>query len=165
MKKFKSVGIYCIGESEEGPCKIGIFSNKENRLAGLQCGNPRKLNMYFHVETEFACDKEKYLHRLFKPHKMVGEWFAISAKDIVSEIERVVKMDRDKFILIKEKKIKRVKEEKNQNIILAKSLRKSSYIQIRVDEIFKAAVTEKAKHCDMKISEIIVKLLQKWSDE
>ena len=44
-------------------------------------------------------------------------------------------------------------------------MNKEKFIQIRVDEVFKAKIAKKAKRLDVKISELIVQLLQKWLDE
>lgn len=55
--------------------KIGLTSNSsEYRLKALQTGNPVELRLVFAVE----CDDEIefLMHRILKPHRLRGEWFA-----------------------------------------------------------------------------------------
>lgn len=64
--------IYFIREAD-GPVKIGVAKNPRERIATLQCGNPRPLEIVgvwrgYHFE-------ERQLHERFEHLRLAGEWF------------------------------------------------------------------------------------------
>lgn len=68
--------IYFITENDSY-VKIGYTeSDPEGRLAGLQTGNPRKLQIYRVVEGDIG--REKALHKQFDDLHINGEWFYLS---------------------------------------------------------------------------------------
>ena len=69
--------IYFIQEGRQGNIKIGISSNPERRLRGLQTGNPSDLNLLFHMPGDRFL--EQCLHEKFRYHHISGEWFKPSA--------------------------------------------------------------------------------------
>jgi T5orf172 domain len=66
--------VYIIGESRDGPVKIGVSTNPKGRLSELQTGTPVKLK----VLAKFRGDEEQeaFAHRLLGAHRINGEWFA-----------------------------------------------------------------------------------------
>ena len=75
-------GIYLITDGEY--TKIGISSNVHSRLADLQTGNARKLNIIFYetMGKPRAVWCESRLHSALKDYRMEGEWFKLSIEDI-----------------------------------------------------------------------------------
>lgn len=64
--------------SSNNPVKIGYTSNLKKRLAELQVGNPLELILLAataYDSEEIAAEKEAHYHKLFKRHKIRGEWF------------------------------------------------------------------------------------------
>lgn len=102
----KNSCVYVITDGEY--VKIGVARNGvENRVNGLQTGNPRKL---FVVRT-FECKKsevfllEKGLHGRFKNYNVKNEWFTLGVLDEIKkysseEIQRII--DEQKKVPIKE---------------------------------------------------------------
>lgn len=62
-----------------GPVKIGTAVDPQQRLALLQCGNPRPLELQAIIPGDRAT--ESSLHSRFWEHRMVGEWFGL--EDII----------------------------------------------------------------------------------
>lgn len=55
--------------------KIGVTNNIDQRVKTLQTGNPHPIIVEY-VESRFKPHKaEKYLHRVFQKHCVLGEWF------------------------------------------------------------------------------------------
>jgi predicted GIY-YIG superfamily endonuclease len=79
--------VYVIG-IDNGPHKIGIAKDVENRLGQLQNGNPFRLHIRFKLTTTFgaACQVEQMAHWLIRNRRMMGEWFSVDA----ASCERVV---------------------------------------------------------------------------
>lgn len=85
--------IYVICENEKtGPIKIGISKRPNKRINDLQIGNPRKLKMH----ANFSCKNphlfEKYFHKIFSKHHLVGEWFDLDPKKATESIEKCLKL-------------------------------------------------------------------------
>lgn len=70
--------LYFIQAEEQGPIKIGIAKNVENRLKSLQSSNPEKLKVLKKFKLS-SRDKAKELelrfHRFFRHTRIIGEWF------------------------------------------------------------------------------------------
>jgi hypothetical protein len=71
------------------PIKIGFTSweDPQHRMALLQSGNPERLRLI--CEAPGDRYSEKALHREFADDRMVGEWFACSARllDLIKRIK------------------------------------------------------------------------------
>ena len=86
--------LYVIGESDEGPVKIGIGASPEKRLGELQVGNPRTLHLYTATWHESAVAIEAWLQRNLKADHIRGEWYSISPEAAAHVIaEAVCKAD------------------------------------------------------------------------
>ena len=69
--------VYCIKNSA-GIVKIGISIHPENRLKQLQnSGGFVAEDKFISVQCNTYKVIEKHLHELFKPYRVVGEWFNI----------------------------------------------------------------------------------------
>lgn len=80
--------VYCIimGNSEEGPCKVGVSSDLAGRITSLQGGNPDELNYAWFVEVggrRDAFDIEQRILTALRPSpygglstrkKLMSEW-------------------------------------------------------------------------------------------
>ena len=65
--------VYFMRLGEAGPIKIGHSVNIKERLAVIQVNNPYLITLLTVVDGGFS--KERELHKLFKDHKIYGEWF------------------------------------------------------------------------------------------
>lgn len=85
--------IYVIGTTEEDSVvKIGYTSGKpEERLHNLQTGNSRQLVVRWSEEGDL--ELEAYLHRVFRAHRLRGEWFDL--KDSGNPVEAIRQAIRD----------------------------------------------------------------------
>ena len=62
----------------DGLVKVGITANLSGRLATIQTGNPRKVDIAFSFGTPsraIAQTLELAFHEVFAKHRMAGEWF------------------------------------------------------------------------------------------
>lgn len=78
--------LYVLECDDEQYIKIGIckdISVLKKRIATLQTGNPKKINLVYSEERLSAKNAEKYLHQCFDEHRREGEWFeGITLMDI-----------------------------------------------------------------------------------
>ena len=67
--------------------KIGISDNVDDRLKGVQTGNPGKVYLIasFNAGVE-ASKHENYFHQLYKKYSTGGEWFEFTTKQFDDEI-------------------------------------------------------------------------------
>ena len=73
--------IYFVLDELPGAVKIGLTHvDIEQRLSGLQVGNPRKLKLL--GVTDGNRTTEARLHARLEPHRISGEWFDIHSKDV-----------------------------------------------------------------------------------
>ncbi len=72
--------------SANGPIKIGIANDIEQRLRGLQTANPVALRLLA-SRTGGRAQEQEY-HKRFAAHRLHGEWFD-QHPDILAEIERL----------------------------------------------------------------------------
>ena len=61
---------------KDGPLKIGIAGNLQDRLDALQTAHYEDLEVLFVVEMDRPRELEKALHRRFREYRIRGEWFA-----------------------------------------------------------------------------------------
>jgi len=80
--------LYVIYNFDNNLYKIGITTNIHARFRQLKTQSGCKLHLLFNVSFECAYDEkmgiaESKLHEYFKPKRKTGEWFNLSAKDLV----------------------------------------------------------------------------------
>lgn len=85
--------VYFIG-CANGPVKIGFASDMEQRLAGIQTGNPRLLRIQAAAPGDRELERE--YHRRFKAHRLQGEWLT-RCPEIIAEMRRLRDAHRDEF--------------------------------------------------------------------
>ena len=81
--------IYIIQLGDTGIYKIGISKDPHKRIKQLQTKCPIPLNLIFFNyghDYDFA---ERYLHYHFKRQRVKGEWFDLSAEDILEVTSRL----------------------------------------------------------------------------
>lgn len=65
--------VYFIQDGRDGPVKIGYSSDPERRLAQLQTGNPRALELRHVIPGDRVLESD--FHRRFEPARIRNEWF------------------------------------------------------------------------------------------
>jgi hypothetical protein len=96
--------VYIVQEvkaSATAPIKIGVASNVQRRLEGLQTCNPRELKikaLFGPMSRAAAYSLEDHLHKNLAPYHLRGEWFSGKALSALAEssarppgVERVTK--------------------------------------------------------------------------
>ena len=80
--------IYVIG-SDDPPYKVGISKAPDQRLRSLQTGHPQKLRIHSLRETDAEKTKllERVIHHHLKHYRTHGEWFDMSLRNILLEVE------------------------------------------------------------------------------
>ena len=82
MGRYKSKGgaeafLYCIQDGDL--YKIGWAVDPVKRLAHLQTGNPRPMRLIATLQCKCAGQaqqRERYLHKTHRRHRVRGEWFS-----------------------------------------------------------------------------------------
>lgn len=77
--------IYAIGETEDGPIKIGLTTGlPSKRLRGIQTSHYRPLSILdlVQVPNKLAYRIELYIHDALANYALHGEWFGISMDQI-----------------------------------------------------------------------------------
>ena len=108
----KSHKIYLIHCKVINLYKIGISINPRKRLKQLQTGTPYELSILYLHESECAYKIEKILHNKFASKKvaenfrfdferLIGEWFELSTKDVLSFEDNCKKIEETIEILKK----------------------------------------------------------------
>ena len=70
-----------------GVYKIGITTgNVHKRIKKLQTGNPYRIQLVWEKECSNYLGMEKYWHTMFACKRLVGEWFELTAVDLVKII-------------------------------------------------------------------------------
>lgn len=92
----KAGRIYVIGWSEDGPLKIGIATNPDSRLLGIQNGCPYELRvMYVSPRvTSMLLFFEGQIHRHLADRRMMGEWFDCSYDVALAAITETISCRR-----------------------------------------------------------------------
>lgn len=79
-------GFVYLGYDRHGLFKIGMTENFKKRLKQIQNMNPNF--MYFCViDAENPAVAEMSLHTTFRKQRCIGEWFELSAQDIMWILE------------------------------------------------------------------------------
>lgn len=76
---------YLIECQETKFIKIGRSENPRERLASLQCGSATKLKLIHVIDANI----EQLLHSEFVNKRLHGEWFSISAEEILSYVDSI----------------------------------------------------------------------------
>lgn len=89
--------VYFIGESDDGPVKIGVSRDPVARLRGMQTGNPRRLRIEYVLVGDAHI--EKLLHEMWEAHAIFSarnagkvesapgtEWFKPEARALLLPI-------------------------------------------------------------------------------
>jgi hypothetical protein len=99
-------GVYLVRAGDTDHYKIGVAKDENERLKGLQSGNPLKLSIVNYYKSDYAYKIEILLHSVCSQFRVRdnGEWFKFKEKDI-SSFEVFCKMCED---IIR-------KQEKNRN--------------------------------------------------
>lgn len=83
--------VYIVGVAgEDLPVKIGIASDMNKRLCGLQSSHPRRLEvrgMYLFGPAARAREIEELAHEKFAGYALRGEWFNVRAREVSMWIE------------------------------------------------------------------------------
>jgi len=67
--------IYLLRQDQTDNYKIGITRDLESRLKNLQTGCPNKIEVISTFKSKYARNLEGFFHRIWKHHKINGEWF------------------------------------------------------------------------------------------
>jgi len=77
--------VYLVGIPDEDRYKIGWTKGSiDKRLAPLQTGNPKKIEVIELFETEHHVKVEGWMHRIHASKRMEGEWFELTNEDITN---------------------------------------------------------------------------------
>lgn len=104
--------VYFIRAGNNGPIKIGMADNVENRLEALQTGNHLKLQIVTKIKFKSraeAFEKERQFHKMFYHKQIRGEWFdgnirinsisEMSEADKSSLEEKFLSQENDRLLL------------------------------------------------------------------
>jgi hypothetical protein len=72
-------------QDEQAATKIGISGDPRGRVASLQTGHPEPLRLVKAIRCRTAADAravERDLHSHFERHRMNGEWFDLSDRQV-----------------------------------------------------------------------------------
>ena len=72
--------VYLIVDEGKQYCKIGYSQRPNERLSGIQTGNPLKLHIYGTIKGDVRT--EKSLHKRFAHLRLQGEWFKYDSEII-----------------------------------------------------------------------------------
>jgi len=76
--------VYLIGATPPTSIKIGKATSIAKRLTQLQTSHPTKLELIHSWEVSDARAFEEWMHGLFKPRRLRGEWFAVRSVDVIA---------------------------------------------------------------------------------
>lgn len=75
--------VYCLHD-QLGHYKLGITKQLDNRIKQLATQPPFEITLEFAFKVLFARRYEGYLHNKFKHKRLRGEWFNLSADDLIA---------------------------------------------------------------------------------
>lgn len=81
--KPKSLGYVYFVQADDQHYKIGGTSNLESRMKSLQVASPNDLKLITWLVANDWPEKEKQAHEYFDDKKIHGEWFDITASEII----------------------------------------------------------------------------------
>lgn len=74
----KNMNVYFFQIENNGPIKVGISQDPDERLKQIQTANPYKINFLFSFISDYAI--ENYIKENFKDTLLRGEWYKPSKK-------------------------------------------------------------------------------------
>jgi hypothetical protein len=78
--------IYFVQQGTDGPIKIGVSTDPEQRLRTLQSSSPQPLTLLAFMPG--GVESERDLHRRFADGRLEGEWFRSDTPGLADEIAR-----------------------------------------------------------------------------
>lgn len=89
----ETIYIYAMG-SEDGPSKIGIASNPEERLNGVQRASNKVICVtgQWPVGKRIALAVERHIHWQLRDRHFKGEWFNVHLAEATAAIERALSL-------------------------------------------------------------------------
>lgn len=94
--------VYLVGIPEDDLYKIGWTRGKiEDRIAPLQTGNAKKIEVIHLFETDHHVKVEGWMHRMHGSKRMEGEWFELTQEDVNAFLNNC-KKGHDMFQMLKE---------------------------------------------------------------
>lgn len=81
------IDLYIVGHTRDGPLKIGISKDADQRLMALQTGSPWPLKLFvrFCIKPEKAFI-ERAVHRALADWQESGEWFSVPIEAAMSAV-------------------------------------------------------------------------------
>jgi hypothetical protein len=77
--------VYIVAPTDaDGPCKVGISSNPDDRFGSLQTGSPVRLRLvevYWFESRAEAAAMERQFHESYAARRLHGEWFDVQIDD------------------------------------------------------------------------------------
>jgi hypothetical protein len=86
-------GVYVVQAGDNGSIKVGRSANPEERVRGIQTGNPAKIVLVaFFVCSTWLIAKtlEASVHVALAPFRLMGEWFRVTPEAACRTIEKQV---------------------------------------------------------------------------
>jgi hypothetical protein len=84
--------VYGIRVRGESPIKVGVTRSLKSRIDSLQTGYHKQYIVVFAALEDNAISVEAELHLAFSEKRISGEWFDITAEDLMSEFWNAVKL-------------------------------------------------------------------------
>lgn len=82
--------VYVIGETCNGPIKLGATDNPPKRLGELQVANPRELFLYHSLQHPAAIDVEAWAQRRLRDRHIRGEWYDVNPAEAANLLAEAV---------------------------------------------------------------------------
>ena len=83
-------GVYFMQSSTGGPIKIGQTDNLEKRTNAHIVNAPVELVVKAYIEHDEPRKLEKRLHQYFRHKRIRGEWFDITAPDLLAGVKACI---------------------------------------------------------------------------
>lgn len=87
--------VYVMGR-KDGPVKVGISTNPQSRLNGIQTGCPFRIKI-LHLEPmhdrAHAIWHEENFHAVYSQDRLIGEWFNIDAELAIEGITTALEIE------------------------------------------------------------------------
>jgi hypothetical protein len=76
-------------ENDQGPVKLGISADPDQRVRELQTGHPELLQVYYResIEADRVRIYERLLHRDNHHHRLKGEWFDLTVEQGIGYVQ------------------------------------------------------------------------------
>lgn len=74
-------GVYIVRFQNTETYKIGITKKLKKRISQLSTGSPHNIMIEYFIATEHYKSLEKHFHKIFKNHRVKGEWFRFNKEE------------------------------------------------------------------------------------